>query len=1323
MKKVLFLILTLALAFTSCSNNNSTDAVISFSFNENSRGISIVDMDASYYIVTGSCGQETFDSGKIDTDSPSKTYVIKAGAWSFKATGYNVENQIIGESESIVREIKPGANDSIKLSVREIEGIGNVTFNISYQGDVNLLVQIDGGEKSVMTKGENGSYSLTVSIENGFHDIAIYKDGFDTPLDVFSVRVVTGYDTLVVMEYHESTFGNGYFDISGDITQTPLITFEDGLSEVPINIPFSVKATVERVTEDVTYQWYLNGITIPGETDTTFSIESLDKLSNSLDEGVIEPGTKLNLVLRVNSSTVSWTSDGYEFTAIAALKYPEVTVDLNSSEENIWDYSADEIKTVNFTVENASELFIITYFIDGKEISPLDDSTFQIPLSQSAGKHTVSYAIYSEFYDIRIEKELFSFIIVPVVSLALESEELYNYGSVAGSVTVAPKGEYDIYIRVGEASSENYLIDEKVGEGEFSLSLNSISETGDYEISAALFAKGEDPSSSDALSTSEMKTISVKVPDFSISAEYQKAYQGNGITLHTSDDIRSGEKLYVNGEEMSQYGISSANEITINSTMWPVGNYSFQLEREGVKSAPVVIEILKKPEIRLLANGKEYEYDWHKGEAITFSIDAEEGIELSDIRWTWDENGEHKEENDSQNVTIENEELDYININVEFLADGIPYGTLYQYVYASYGDGEYRSSELDIDKLIVSPGESVTVSYYISDDDFSSNAEVKLELVKRGDDGTEETIESLEFKKYPSEGKKIYTLKEAGAYYVKLSYKYMGNDPFWEWTRTGSIYCTEAGIIPVSADEVYQMIDFDPSEENVAAGTGTLLIDNTDNTFAYYYTQFSETILSAMLEGEYTSDDVLIIDTGSVSRDADVITLIAGDETTYTLKRNGETYTDESGKEWKLLSGKTVSSDGFNGLWRLAELRLDSDFLRAVRGVALEYLNDYDSSKDWAKFLEIESDDSIALNAQFSIRNGILDAYADIALDASFLNTEGGSLSFADIFKPFATVNTQIDTYGNDNIVIIADGLCTPIALQKSESGSALVVYMLRENGGLYEPFFAIPLFSSDESLVQTAGNAHFDSAMTVTFDSIIDMLHKAEERVGEDSVALLSNLFTFSDYSLMNENGLWAISVDAESDAKSAIEGVLGTSYIYLFGYESFIEGSGIYNSYGYTEDGRQYNYYGNGAYLYLDEISRSDSSVKYSISLWFDGLPTVFEGTVTFTRDNSLGLTDLFEVFLSDTDSAPTVLFEFREDGEIWYKFERDDAMHVADYGLKGGIITISTVSDLIPELYGMSVNAGISLGYELSSDGAEIFLVEDKGGNDFGLTLERL
>lgn len=1321
MKKVLFLILTVALAFISCSNNNSTDAVVSFSFNDNSRGISIVDMDTSYYIVTGACGQETFDSGKIDTDSPSKTYVIKAGAWSFKAIAYNVDEQIIGESESIVREIKPGANDSIKLSVREIEGIGNVTFNISYQGGSDLFVQINGGEKRAMIKGENGSYSLTVSIENGFHDIAIYRDGYNTPLDVFSVRVVTGYDTLVVMEYHESSFGNGYFDITGDITQTPLITIEEGLSEVPLNIPFSVKATVEKVTEDVTYQWYLNGIAIPGETDTTFSIESLEKLSNSLDEGVIEPGTKLNLVLRVNSSTVSWTSDGYEFTAIAALKYPEVTVDLNSSEENIWDYSADGSKTVDFTVENASESFMITYFIDGKEISP-SESALQIPLSQSAGEHTVSYTIYSEFYDIRIEKELFSFIIAPVVSLAHESEELYNYGSVAGSVTVAPKGEYDIYLRVGEASSENYLINEKIGEGEFSLSLNSISKTGDYEISAALFAKDEDPSSSDALSTSEVKTISVKVPDFSISAEYQKVYQGNSITLLTSDDNHSGEKLYVNGEEMSQYGTSSTNEINIYRTMWPVGNYSFQLGRDGVKSAPVVIEILKKPEIRLLANGKEYEYDWHKGDAITFSIDAEEGIELSDIRWTWDENGEHKEENDSQNVTIKNEEVDYININVEFLADGIPYGTLYQYVYASYGDGEYRSSELDIDKLIVSPGESVTVSYYISDDNFSSNEEVKLELVRKGDNGEEEIIESLEFKKFPSEGKETYTLKEAGAYFVRLSCKYSGNDSFWEWTRTGSIYCTEAGIIPVSADEVYQMIDFDPSEKNVAAGTGTLLIDNTDNTFAYYYTQFSETILSAMLEGEYTGDDVLIIDTGSVSRDDNIITL-TGDETTYTLERNGETYSDESGKEWKLLSGKTVSSDGFSGLWRLAELRLDSDFLKAVREVALEYLNDYDSSKDWAKFLEIESDDSIALNAQFSIRNGILDAYADIALDASFLNTDDGSLSFADIFKPFATVNTQIDTYGDDNIVIIADGLCTPIALQKSESGSALVVYMLRENGGLYEPFFAIPLFSSDESLVQTAGNDHFDSKMTVTFDSIIDMLYKAEERVGEESVALLSDLFTFSDYSLMNENGLWSISVDAESDAKSTIESVLGTSYIYLFGYESFIEGSGIYNSYGYTEDERQYNYYGNGAYLYLDEISRGDSSVKYSISLWFDGLPTVFEGTVTFTRDKSLGLTDLFEVFLSDTDSAPTVLFEFREDGEIWYKFERDDAIHVADYGLEGGIITISTVSDLIPELYGMSVNAGISLGYESSSDGAEIFLVEDKSGNDFGLTLERL
>ena len=99
-----------------------------------------------------------------------------------------------------------------------------------------------------------------------------------------------------------------------------------------------------------------------------------------------------------------------------------------------------------------------------------------------------------------------------------------------------------------------------------------------------------------------------------------------------------------------------------------------------------------------------------------------------------------------------------------------------------------------------------------------------------------------------------------------------------------------------------------------------------------------------------------------------------------------------------------------------------------------------------------------------------------------------------------------------------------------------------------------------------------------------------------------------------------------------------------------------------------------------------------------------------------------EVCEEMVASSSGPSTGYIELRSNGEVWFGYGETEAegmnICVGTYGLDGGKIVIETASDLLPELEGLSISFGGLFGYSQSGDTAEIMILQQKNGADFGL-----
>lgn len=1360
MKKVIVALFAVLMVLASCSMEDSSNGIVSFDVGENSRGnVSVIEMDVAYYVVHGTSGGLSFNSGNISIDGGENAFEIRPGNWTFYAEAFNKNDQKIGRSDDVAVNIKSGLGNHVSLTVREIEGEGDVTFNFNYTNpsnpDTPLYVRIDDGEKQQLIE-ENDVHALTVSLQNGFHVVWIYEGDNENPSDVFTIRVVTGYPTMVTGEYVTSSAEDGYFDIEGDIVQTPEISFFDAFNgTVPVNLEYELEAIVKGVSGQIEYTWFLDGAVVEDQTTATYTVESLQSIG-------LEVGTQHNLMLMIRAGNVVWTSDRYFFTVGQAVTFPTiVSPGLGDSAWNTqWNYDGGS-QTITINVNGSTEGFEIKYFIDDQEVVAEGNVITVDPQSYSIGQHELRYEITG--YGVPDSGSLGRFMITPSVYLTLDQTDgLNSYDKLTGSVQVNPAGEYG-YVGIGifNADYSEELIEEidfdDSGYTKFEVSLGSLTTSGEYTVLARVTDSYDNPTFS---ALSEEQTIQVTVPDFSIVTDNSdKVIVGNELSIRVNESSSgSTYEWYINGKLAStQSGYGNFYEYI----RWPAGTYEIYLMRDGVKSNTITIEVVEEPRLGILINGSLNGNNWASGNAVRFEIWNPDGHELSEINWyvyadgpEIDESLYTIDESDLGLTVHEDVSASNISVDVELKVDGISHridGSA-----DSSGGGYADGISISLDKFVVKPGESVKATYYIgSNFDYNEtgmyNSISSAVLTVFGVDKSGIRKELSEYSRRITSDQLPFSggLTIPSAFDQYSSYVFRIDAYYWDsssgvepvevqgawWENIVTV--SENGIIGIQAGDVYQMLQIDGAD-GIAVGLGTLVLSADSNQYVKYVIKFSENMIpqdpeQGMTEmpfememGTYFQNGNNISFNGQ-GKDPSTGEMIGVD---YSVNLAGRDFTDIEGRTWTRLNTVTKSASraisDFNGSWKFADINLDSSFMNAMMDFVFTMM-EQQTGEEMAmpeNLLTFDEGEGIGVSLGAELHDGLLIMNAGIGLDATIMD----GISLADDLMLLAGATGELDSYSEEDLLTM-DGYAIPLALQLSSDKSVMLLYVLMQQGDSgYQPMLVLPLSKVSSLDFPKATGSHFSKTMRSTMSEVMDMAKTAELKLGSDGSDVLYNLFAVPLFnSNVSSTGKW--NVEVTSGDTEFLERIFGGYMYSLMGSMTTGGGYEICSYDGPSDSSGSYHYslaYGDGAtsgYANFNVTSSGEdpNEVTMMVQVSFRGLP-VYEGTLRLTRDTSLSFMDVCEEMVASSSGPSTGYIELRNNGEVWFGYGETEVegmnICVGTYGLDGGSIVIETASDLLPELEGLSISFGGLFGYSQSGDSAEIMILQQKNGADFGL-----
>ena len=282
MKKLILLITIMLIFFTaiSCSSNNTPSVGgIKISINDGiSRGIEPnISLDVSEYIVSGyGPNNQEFN---VNISSSSETYTktdLIPGEWTITADAVNSEKQVIG-SDTVTVTVKPGQTMEARLTITEEEGEGtiNISLTAPSAGYTAVISKVtDGSLKEYTSENmavqENGSYSASFSLMNGYYTLSFTSDKSAVRLPApVAFRIVKG-DTLSVSIMAESKDGGFNVTINDNIVSTPVLTLTASPDTAGKGETISVNASAYEGT--YTYQWYVDGLINTEESGSSLQV-------------------------------------------------------------------------------------------------------------------------------------------------------------------------------------------------------------------------------------------------------------------------------------------------------------------------------------------------------------------------------------------------------------------------------------------------------------------------------------------------------------------------------------------------------------------------------------------------------------------------------------------------------------------------------------------------------------------------------------------------------------------------------------------------------------------------------------------------------------------------------------------------------------------------------------------------------------------------------------------------------------------------------------------------------------------------------------------
>ena len=282
MKKLILLITILLIFFTaiSCNSDNSPSVGgIRISINDGiSRGIEpTISLDAAEYVVRGS-GPNSQEFN-VNISSSSETYTktdLLPGEWTITADAVNSEKQKIG-SDTVTVTVKPGQTTEARLTITEEEGEGtiNISLTAPSAGYTAVISKVTDGSLKEHTSDnmvvqENGSYSASFSLMNGYYTLSFTSDKSAVRLPApVAFRIVKG-DTLSVSIMAEPKDGGFNVTINDNIGSTPVLTLTASPYTAGKGETISVNASSDEGT--YAYQWYVDGLINTEESGSSLQV-------------------------------------------------------------------------------------------------------------------------------------------------------------------------------------------------------------------------------------------------------------------------------------------------------------------------------------------------------------------------------------------------------------------------------------------------------------------------------------------------------------------------------------------------------------------------------------------------------------------------------------------------------------------------------------------------------------------------------------------------------------------------------------------------------------------------------------------------------------------------------------------------------------------------------------------------------------------------------------------------------------------------------------------------------------------------------------------
>ena len=282
--------------------------------------------------------------------------------------------------------VTPGQNASCSIEVKEIQGKGEINFNItdSTGALTTLTAEISNDNEIVvataeLNKDDNNIFSGSVKVDNGFYMVLI-KAGENEILKVDSVRVYADITTIYNGTYDGETIN---VTVTDEIIKTPdlTLTITSGAS-VAANGTLTASATVTNL-ENPSYAWYINGTKLENSTDSD--------LSYKIEGSAYAEEETLEVTVFISNGSIIW-SESKTVTVTEAVTLPsEVTI---SQDKTAY---GSEITLSYETDENIPEGTAATWTVKG---TVLESATFapsiighEIPVSLTlnAGGVTQTY--------------------------------------------------------------------------------------------------------------------------------------------------------------------------------------------------------------------------------------------------------------------------------------------------------------------------------------------------------------------------------------------------------------------------------------------------------------------------------------------------------------------------------------------------------------------------------------------------------------------------------------------------------------------------------------------------------------------------------------------------------------------------------------------------------------------------------------------------------------------------------------------------------------------------------------------------------------------